>query len=108
MAPSIRNGALSAFWSPLHERIRRRVIRTVPRFVVGAAVLWVVAINIAPLIALPRAGLKAVQAAYFGILALYGFLKFRLPGGRVTRWSWSVALSGLVFALASFIPIGSD
>jgi hypothetical protein len=101
-------GLFRASPDPLHERIRRRVIRTVPRFIAGAAVLWLVAINIAPLIALPRVGLMAVQAAYFGIFAVYGFFKFRLPGGRVTRQSKSVALVGLAFALATFIPIGPD
>lgn len=50
----------------------------------------------------------AVQAAYFGILAVYGFFKFRLPGGRVTRQSRYVAFAGLALALATFIPFGPD
>lgn len=101
-------GLFRASSDPLHERIRRRVIRTVPRFILGAVILWVIAINIAPLVALPRVGLMAVQATYFGIFAVYGFFRFLLPGGRVTRQSATIALVGLASVLATFIPFGPD
>jgi len=104
--PRFVSGVIRSSPDPVHERIRQRVWRTVPIFLVEAAVLWIIAVNVASVVVLSRTALTVIQAVYIGSAAGYGFVVFRSPNGQATQRSWTVAIAGVAGVLLTLIPVG--
>jgi hypothetical protein len=87
---------------PERERLRRLTLRAHGELVLGALLLWPIALVVAGEVTLSPAALSAVQAVYCGVLAAYGCIRLAGLGGELPRaLAWMLVGGGAIGLVAT-------